>query len=184
MRAVLALIFRSIVRTRVGLTALLLVVVVSVVGVGRLRSAPGGAHRPPLGATTGQKPVLATEPTAGDDGVRSMPPPPEPVTSPGGSPPVVIALAFANAWIDHRGVSPEQWHSALRPYATVELVEKLTGVDPIGVPADRLTGEPALIPHAANLVEVVIEMDAGKLRLRLTGPAGRWLVDGVDWDRA
>jgi hypothetical protein len=69
------------------------------------------------------------------------------------------------------------------PYSTGALAEKLTDVDPAGVPADRLTGEPAIIPQTESLVEVTIPVDTGRLRLQLVAPDGRWLVDGVDWER-
>jgi hypothetical protein len=52
------------------------------------------------------------------------------------------------------------------------------------VPADRIVGKPTVIPHAASLVEATVGVDSGRLRLRLVAPDGKWLVDGVDWERA
>lgn len=182
MRAIIAFAVRFLFRSRLGLAVLLLVVVVSVVGVGRVVGQVGGASTGPVLGNPAPGPGLTVDPTEGDDGIQSLPPEPEPVTAADADRPETVALAFATAWIN-RSAQPDQWHAALRPYMTEDLAEKLTGVDPVVVPAERLTGEPALIPFATNLVEVVIEVDSGKLRLRLTGPDGRWLVDGVDWER-
>ncbi|WFE26249.1 hypothetical protein O7623_23315 [Solwaraspora sp. WMMD791] len=181
MRAVIAFLTRFLFRSRVGLAILLLVVVVSVIGIGQVVGPGDGAVRPPLG-NPGPQPALTIDPTAGDDGIQSVAPPPDPVTSPGAPDPQTVAMAFATEWI-RRDLGPEQWHRGLRPYVTAELAEKLVGVDPVVVPAERLTGEPAVVPYATNLVEVVIDVDSGLLRLRLTGPDGIWLVDGVDWER-
>ncbi|MFV2106435.1 hypothetical protein [Micromonospora sp. LOL_015] len=182
MRTVVAFLTRFLFRSRVGLAVVLLVVVVSVVGVGQVVGRDDGTSGPLLGAP-GPQPALTIDPTAGDDGIRSVAPAPDPVTSPGAADPPTVAVAFATAWLD-RGLDAEQWHAGLRPYATEELAGKLVGVDPVAVPAERLTGEPAVIPYGTNLVEVVIEVDSGTLRLRLTGPDGQWLVDGVDWVQA
>ncbi|MFY1634678.1 hypothetical protein ACN27F_15600 [Solwaraspora sp. WMMB335] len=179
--SVVAAAARLVFRSRIGLAALLLVVVVSVVGVGRVVGVSGPSARAPLG-DPGPQPALTIDPTAGDDGIQSVAPPPDPVVSAGGDDPQAVAQAFAGAWIQRR-LSAGQWHAGLVPYATEELAAKLDGVDPLDVPAERITGDPELIPYATNLVEVVIEVDSGKLRLRLTGPDGRWLVDGVDWER-
>ena len=56
-------------------------------------------------------------------------------------------------------------------------------MDPEGVPADRIVGRPALMPVGDGLVDAVVTVDTGKLRLRLIAPDGHWLVDGVDWER-
>ncbi|WP_326549880.1 hypothetical protein [Micromonospora sp. NBC_01813] len=181
MRTVIAFLTRSLFRSRLGLAILLLVVVVSVVGVGQVVGRVEGADGPLLG-NPAPNPALTIDPTEGDDGIQSLPPEPDPVTAAGADAPETVAVAFATAWLD-RELDPDQWHAGLRPYVTEELADKLVGVDPVVVPAERLTGEPALIPYATNLVEVVIEVDSGNLRLRLTGPDGRWLVDGVDWER-
>ncbi|MDG4768462.1 hypothetical protein O7632_30855 [Solwaraspora sp. WMMD406] len=181
MKAIIAFAVRFLFRSRLGFAVLLLVVVVSVVGVGQVAGQVGGTTGTVLGDPA-PGPALTVDPTEGDDGIQSLRPEPEPVTAADADRPEAVALAFATAWID-RSLDPDRWHAGLRPYMTDDLADKLTGVDPVVVPAERLTGEPALIPYATNLVEVVIEVDSGKLRLRLSGPDGHWLVDGVDWER-
>jgi hypothetical protein len=52
------------------------------------------------------------------------------------------------------------------------------------VPADRIAGDLELIPRGRKYVEVAVPVDSGRLILRLIAPEGRWLVDGVDWERA
>jgi hypothetical protein len=67
---------------------------------------------------------------------------------------------------------------------TPTLARELSGVDPAGVPASRVTGKPSLIPLGATVADVLIPVDSGTLRLRLVVLEDRWLVDGVDWKRA
>ena len=47
-----------------------------------------------------------------------------------------------------------------------------------------MTGCLAKGAAADTFVEAVIPIDAGVLRLRLVALQGRWLVDGIDWERA
>jgi hypothetical protein len=70
------------------------------------------------------------------------------------------------------------------PHSTEDLTERLAESDPGGVPADRITGDLLMIPRGAEYVEVAVPLDSGRLLLRLIAPEGRWLVDGVDWERA
>jgi hypothetical protein len=128
-------------------------------------------------------PAVTVEPSEGDDGEGSPPPEARPVTSPGAPNPEDVATSFATAWLNHRGVDSTGWLAGLRPHATGRLAEKLSGTDPAGVPADRLAGAPQLVPHGESFVEVNLPVDSGMLRLRLIAENGRWLVDGVDWER-
>jgi hypothetical protein len=52
------------------------------------------------------------------------------------------------------------------------------------VPASRVLGRPGLVPISNTIVNAVVNVDSGKLTLRLVAPDGHWLVDGVDWDRS
>jgi hypothetical protein len=170
-------------RTRYGIAVVLAVVVLAVVGIARL-AAPG--ERPAGGIRVDATADVPSpvDPTAGDDGEVTPPPAENPVTSPGAAAPETVAMSFASAWLDHRGVDGPAWLARLRPFATAGLVEDLTDVDPVGVPADRITGTLQLIPRSSSLVEVTLPVDSGELRLRLLAENGRWLVDGVDWERA
>ncbi|MEV1286022.1 hypothetical protein [Micromonospora sp. NPDC049679] len=180
MRDAVGLLIKGILRSRVGLALGLALIVLAIIGVARTFSGPTESPslvKPPTA------PVLATDPTVGDDGLQSVPPPPSPTANPGTTPPEIVARSFAAAWVNHRDVSAVQWHDALRPLSTAALTRKLADVDPVVVPAERLVGEPTLLPLTSGVVEVEISVDSGKLRLRLTAPDGRWLVDGVDWER-
>jgi hypothetical protein len=178
---VLHFLVTGILRSRLGVALVLAALVLGVVGVARTLSGPEGndsTARPPA------RPLVTVTPTVANDGLLAPGATPSPVRSPGAAAPEAVALAFASDWVAHTGVSMAAWHDRLAARSTARLAAELSGVDPAGVPAGRLTGEPAVIPHAATLVEVVIPVDSGSLRLRLVAPEGRWLVDGVDWERA
>ena len=85
---------------------------------------------------------------------------------------------------DRTGVTADQWLAGLIPYATTELAKKLKGVDPVGVPADRLTGEPSPgVFSGQSFVEYRLPVDSGSLVLRLVSDRGQWKVDTIDWER-
>ncbi|SDY12252.1 hypothetical protein SAMN05444365_101744 [Micromonospora pattaloongensis] len=181
MRGAVGFLVKGILRSRVGIALALAVIVLGVVGLARVLAGPNESS----GLLTGtpNDPLVTVTPTTGDDGLVSVPPPPSPTARPGTPPPETVARSFAAAWVDHRDVPAARWRDRLRPLSTAELAGKLAEVDPVSVPADEVSGEPALTPLAAGLVEVAIDLDSGTLRLRLIGPDGRWLVDGVDWER-
>jgi hypothetical protein len=173
---------KGFLRSRYGLALLLALLVLGIVAGAKVLS--GTADTPP-GLTVGtDEPVATVNPTTGDDGVDSPEQTPSPIVKPGTPDPAAVARAFATAWLNHRGVTAQKWHDALVPHATANLADKLAGVEPETVPADRLTGEPTTVPQADTLVEVAFPVDSGTLRLRLVAPDGKWFVDGVDWERA
>jgi hypothetical protein len=179
-RRALGLISVRVLGTRYGLAALLAVVVLAVVGGARLLGGPGaGSAGPPPGP-----PEVAVQVSGADDGEAGPLPSPSPVTSPGAAAPERVAAAFASAWLDHRNVTEDRWLARLRPHATQSLADKLTGVDPAGVPAERVTGALRLLPRGESFVEAIVPVDSGTLRLLLIATDGRWFVDGVDWERA
>ena len=59
-----------------------------------------------------------------------------------------------------------------------------TVADLAGVPAERMTGTAVLQDRGASYVEAASPVDSGTVRLRLLATNGRWLVDGVDWERS
>jgi hypothetical protein len=167
----------GLLRSRLGVAAVIAVVVLVTVGAFRLFGPPQQPTSQ-AGPRYTELPTLVThEP---DDGVISPPPVQQPSVAPGAAPPVAVAKAFALSWVQGNR-SAGAWLAALRPHCTEHLLEELTGADPASVPARKVTGEPTLIPRATTYVEVSIPLDAGVLRLRLLGPDGRWFVDGVDW---
>lgn len=182
-RRTVELIIGRVLRSRYGIAALLAVVVVGVLSSARLVAGPSGDQPPVIGGAP-DAPITTVGPTAGDDGLTSPEPPPQPVTSPGTAKPLAVARAFASAWLRHNDVTAQEWHAGLLPHATEELSDQLKGADPAGVPADRITGDLEMIPRGRDFVEVAVPVNSGRLLLRLVAPEGRWLVDGVDWERA
>nr|WP_296072116.1 hypothetical protein [uncultured Actinoplanes sp.] len=168
-------------RSRWGVAVVLAVIVLAVVALGRLLSG-GDSSSPPVGAGS-PAPAVSVDP-AEDDSVIDTAPPPSPTTSRGRAQPEAVAYAFASAWVDHKNVSAKTWRDRLLPNSTKDLGDELDGVDPAGVPADRVVGRPTLVPVSATVVNAVITMDSGKLSLRMVSPDGHWVVDGIDWDPA
>lgn len=168
-------------RSRWGVALVIAVLVLAVVGVGRLFS--DGTTDSPLTELASPEATVSVDPSHDDDGVIvDDDPPPPPTTSPGTAEPEAVAYAFASAWADHKNVSAKAWHDGLVPNATKNLSDELDGVDPADVPASRVIGRPTLMPIGDGLVNAVVTVDSGKLTLQLVAPEGRWLVDGVDWD--
>jgi hypothetical protein len=176
------LVARGLLRSRVGVALVLAVVVLGVVGAAKVFSDSAGAG-PQLNGAPDQ-PIVTVTATIANDGLASPEPTPSPKVSPGTAVPATVAEAFGRAWVNHRNITAEAWYAALLPHCTETLAKKLAGVDPAGVPADRLAGKPVLIPYADQIVDATIQVDSGTLRLRLTAVDGRWLVDGIDWERA
>jgi hypothetical protein len=167
-------------RSRWGVAVVILVLVLAVVGVGRLFNG-GNAAVQPIVTVGSPDPVISANPSD-DDSVISVAPPPKPTTGPGKAEPEAVAYAFASAWVDHTNVTAKAWHDGILPNATKKLSDELDGVDPASVPASRVLGRPAVTPVGDGLVTAVVTVDSGELSLRLVAPDGHWLVDGVDWD--
>jgi len=168
-------------RSRWGVAVVIAVLVLAVVGPGRIFSDGTGAV--PITERVSPGATATIDPSEDDDGVvLDDEPPPTPTTSPGSAEPEAVAYAFAAAWVDHKNVSAKTWHNGLVPNATEDLSDELDGVDPADVPAGRVIGRPTLVPVGDGLVNAVVTVDSGKLTLRLVAPDGRWLVDDVDWE--
>jgi hypothetical protein len=167
--------------TRYGMALVLAVLVLGVVGVMR---GVAGSYRQTLGAAVEPARSSSIDPTAGNDSLLTPESPAPPVTSPGAPEPTTVATDFVRAWLTHSGVTPEQWRAGFARCASPALRDKLKDTDPAGVPAQRMTGPVVLQNRAAAFVEASIPVDSGTVRLRLLSSNGRWLVDGVDWERA
>lgn len=168
-------------RSRIGIALVIAVLIFGVIGAARLVSntndLDGGLSSGPAA------PIATVDPTFGDDGAIFTQPPASPVTSPGSPTPEEVAEDFVTAWLGGRSGAGDVWQVSLRPFSTPELTEKLAGAEPEGVPAERMVGAPTLRPRTEAFVEVLVPLDAGRLRLELVAPEGRWLVDAVDWER-
>jgi len=168
-------------RSRWGVALVLALIVLAVVGIGRLFS--GGNHSGPVLTSESAPPTVTVNPSDVDGEVSSEAPPTA-VTSPGRAQPEAVAYAFASAWVDHKNVSAKTWRNQLLPNATTNLANELRGVDPAGVPAERVVGRPSVAAVSATLVTALVTTNSGTLSLRLTAPDGHWLVDGIDWNPA
>ncbi|MBU2663282.1 hypothetical protein KOI35_07140 [Actinoplanes bogorensis] len=165
-------------RSRWGVAVVLAVIVLAIIGVGRLFA--GGNDSPSLGVAS-PGPTVSVDPKD-DDSIIETDPPPSPSTKPGRAQPEAVAYAFASAWADHQNVTPKAWRAQLLPNSTTKLADELDGVDPSSVPAERVIGRPSLVPVGETVVNAVVTMDTGKLSLRLISPDGHWRVDGIDWE--
>ena len=165
-------------RSRWGVAVILAVIVLAIIGVGRLFA--GGNDSPSLGVAS-PGPTVSVDPKD-DDSIIETDPPPSPSTRPGRAQPEAVAYAFASAWADHQNVTPKAWRAQLLPNSTTKLADELDGVVPDSVPAERVIGRPSLVPVGDTVVNAVVTMDTGKLSLRLISPDGHWRVDGIDWE--
>jgi hypothetical protein len=168
--------------TRYGIALVLAVLVLVVVGI--VRSVAGSYRATTYGPAVEPSYSSSVDPTAGDDSVLNPESPSPPYTSPGAADPTIVATNFLKGWLAHAGVTPEQWRASFAKYATAALRDKLKATDPAGVPAERMTGAAVLQDRGASYVEAAIPVDSGTVRLRLLAANGRWLVDGVDWERS
>jgi hypothetical protein len=182
MRRTFELAFNRLFRSRWGIAVVIAALVLLVVGVGRVFT--DGTDRDPVLTNPTAAPTISVDPKDDDSIIISEPPPTPTKVDPGTAAPEAVAYAFASAWVDHKGVTAKKWYDGLLPHATKNLADKLSGVDPEGVPADRIVGRPALVPVGDGLIDAVVTVDNGQVKLRLVAPDGRWLVDGVDWEQA
>lgn len=158
---------------RTGISIGLIIVIVAVLTVARLiddgRTTP--SVRPPANGWTPD--VAATE---GDDGPIADPTP----TYTDDEAVLAAATAFTTAWLN-RTLPADAWLDGLRPHATEALIDRLTGVDPLDVPAGATAGEPTIRERAEQHAEVVVPIGAGDtLVLGLVLVDGRWLVGTLD----
>lgn len=177
----LELSLNRIFRSRWGVAIVILVLVLAVVGIGRVFS--GGKNDNPVVSGASPATVASVDPSD-EDGEVASEAPPSPSTGPGRAEPEAVAYAFASAWVDHQNITSKAWRDQLLPNSTQKLATELRGVDPAGVPADRVIGRPNVAPISSGLVNAVVTTDSGKLSLRLVAPDGHWLVDGIDWNPA
>jgi hypothetical protein len=168
--------------TRYGAALGLVILIAIVVAAAKV---VGGGGLPVVGSgpNPGATPTATQSPIPDDGDLGPSAPAPAPSTSPGAPDPQTVAMRFTQAWLNHTGVTAAQWHAGVARYATTALSAKLDGVDPAGVPASKVTGDIALVDHAESYVDATVPLDNGLLTLRLVATHGRWLVDGVDWQR-
>ena len=166
------------VRPRTAIAVGLLLAVAIVVGIGKLV----GGQQGPTASNDGTTPLSSVDPSTGNDSVVDLDPTPT-LGNVRTAEVLATANTFAALWIDHDRPA-KAWRDSLIPFCTKTLAGELSGVDPVSVPADRITGTASLEVHADATADVIIPIDAGKLRLRMVAQQNnRWLVDGIDWER-
>lgn len=165
------------VRPRTAIALGLLLIVAVVVAFGKLMGGQG-----PTASPDGTTPLSSVDPTTGNDSVVDLIPTPS-LGDARTTEVLAVANNFAALWIDHDRPA-KAWRDSLTPLCTKALTGELSGVDPESVPADRITGTASLEVHGDATVDVIIPIDAGKLRLRMVAQQNnKWLVDGIDWER-
>jgi hypothetical protein len=173
----------GLLRSRVGVALILSAIILAAVGIARIFGDNSSAPTVSPGNLSEQTTSISPGATFGpDDGVVSALPSISPSVAKGAAPPAQVANAFAESWLE-RTRTAQNWLAALRPHSTQQLLQELQDVDPVTVPATRITGEVSLVVLSESAVQAVIPLDSGQLRLRLVGPDGHWFVDGVDWNR-
>jgi hypothetical protein len=168
--------------SRYGLAIIGIVLIVAVVGVARAFSGPQedgvvGPPPPPQGFPSSSEEL-------GDDSVATSEGPPTATSIPGVASPEKVALDFANAWLQSTGVTSAQWVKSMEPFSTKRLLEQFKDADPESVPADSVRGPVTVRARDSQLVEVDVPVTPGTLKLRILATNGRWLVDGVSWERS
>ena len=158
------------------LVLVLAILVAAVVGIARLVG-DAAPRREPAPDSAAETVPSTVDPTEGYDGVAATPTPPS-------DDPAVRAAAnsFMKAWL-RADLSAQAWHDGIAKLSTDDLVDKLDGVDPATVPATRTTGTVEIVAKQADFAQVNVPVDSGTVSLRLRQADGRWLVDGVDWER-
>ncbi len=168
--------------SRYGLALIGIVLVAVVVGIARAVGGPSPVESvgppPPITVPTGSSAEL------GDDSVATSESPPAATSIAGAPAPDAVALNFARAWLKSTGVTSAQWVKGLEPYSTRRLLDELRDADPTSVPAESVRGAAVVRARDSELAEVDIPVTPGTLKLRMLVANGRWLVDGVSWERS
>jgi hypothetical protein len=159
---------------RGGAAVGLIIVVLAVVAIARL--VDDGPATPPF--NPGAQPSITVDPTEGDDGEVA----PTPTAYADDAELGAAALTFMSAWL-RRELDPPSWHQGIAELATGGLATSLEGVDPVGVPALRMTGSPTIVLRTELFAQVGVPVDTGTVQLTMVKQGGEWLVDGVDWIR-
>ena len=88
---------------------------------------------------------------------------------------VDTAMRFVRAWA-RPDLPADRWLSGVRPYAVSAYADLLTTVDPVNVPATRITGAAWAAVATVERVDVDVPSDAGVLRVVCVRSGDGWLV--------
>ena len=173
-----------IIFSRYGIVVIILVLVLGVIALATQReqtpldgggSNNGGSTSDETSEAFTEDDGLATEACEGDDCYPEEELPQDAVDR---------SVEFAEAWLNPNGYGASSWYDSIVPFLTENQAELMQGVDPLSVPAEEITGEPA--PAGA---EVGIPMDTGTLTLTMTEGSNNWtdldwLVSAIDWEQS
>ncbi|HEX2130194.1 MAG TPA: hypothetical protein VHH15_01445 [Actinophytocola sp.] len=132
----------------------------------------------PAGTTTpGEQSVPGGEGSATTSLPTRITSPPQQPTSAAPEPEALdVATRWGEAWVDHEGVSTEEWLEGLRPLTTEEYMVEMETVDPRNVPASEVTGEPEPTDSYTSSVTVNLPTDGGTLSITVIDTPQGWRV--------
>ncbi|MBP2364976.1 hypothetical protein [Pseudonocardia parietis] len=97
------------------------------------------------------------------------------------APALEVARVWASAWVNHPdGITSQQWLAGLRPYTTDEFLGVLANVDPVNIPASRVTGPATPTRVAPKSVEVAVPTDTLRLTILVVDTDAGWKVSRYD----
>jgi hypothetical protein len=164
-------------RTTAVVSIVLLIAAIVVVGRALTN---GSAQDPTRFADPGEIVTgLPSKSTARDDGAVATPPP-----APLSDEPAIRnrVKAFMMVWLD-RHLPPVEWRRQIAEMSTTNVSDNLVGVDPLSVPATRITGDITLPVLSPSFAQAKVPVDSGIVTLGLTKPGGVWLIASIDFGR-
>lgn len=142
------------------------------------------ATAPSSAAATAEspEPVATGDAEDGTDDAPAI----RPTTSPAAQ---EAATAFAAAWLNTYGRTPQTWRASITPRVTPDLAADLADADPGSVPAGGRVG-PVNVNVDGSLLTADVDVVAaagnpetlGALHLTLVTTRGAWLVSEIDWE--
>jgi hypothetical protein len=168
------------------LVATVVAVAVLVIGIGvvipRLLGPQGHSGPVAAGSSSSTQPSATTDVTPSPLSTRLTAPLVQPSSAPPSQEALNVAERFVRAWASHpAGITNAQWLDGLRPYTTVEYLNaQMSSVDPVNIPATRVTGSPVVVASYTSSVQVLIPTDGPKLSVTVSRTSDGWRVSGYD----
>lgn len=168
------------------LVATVVAVAVLVIGIGvvipRLLGPHGGIGPAAAGSSSSTQPVATSDSASSPLSTRLTAPLVQPTSAPPSPEALNVAEQFVRAWANHpAGITNAQWLDGLRPYTTEEYLNaQMTTVDPVNIPATKVTGDPAVVASYTSSVQVLVPTDGPKLSVTVSRTSDGWRVSGYD----
>ncbi|HEU5471152.1 MAG TPA: hypothetical protein VFV67_10905 [Actinophytocola sp.] len=87
-----------------------------------------------------------------------------------------VATQWATAWVNHEGVSTEQWLEGLRAYTTEEQLAVMSSVDPRNIAATAVTGKAVATDSYTSSVDVNVPTNGGTVSILVIATPQGWRV--------